>query len=301
MGDTMLPLLLVFLVPLVAGHGGMMWPPSWQDGVGVPLKELDTYKATTIPYTKDPATGRAIISIRAWLTDQAYLGGHGDQFEGIGNITNPECKSCETKIPWAAPGTALSLGGGCGIHGGNPYGCPVGNDTRAPGSKCGQFKRQRGTWAFGSSALDIEFPEAITTKWPLGSEQEVAWVAKGGHWGGYTYRLCKMPEEGKKGITEECFAQNVLKFATPYTMMRRIDRPGTWQKADQVDLTEGTYPPGSAWRHVAYTTKLHPILRKDLVTVPSDLPSGEYVLSFRWDTKAPQIWVSCGTVRLLGH
>merc|ERR1719458_2311058 len=33
-----------------------------------------------------------------------------------------------------------------------------------------------------------------------------------GHWGGYTYRLCKLPEEGPTAITEECFSKNILKF-----------------------------------------------------------------------------------------
>ena len=36
---------------------------------------------------------------------------------------------------------------------------------------------------------------------------QVGWIAKGGHWGGYTYRLCKLPKEGKTGLTEECFAK----------------------------------------------------------------------------------------------
>ena len=302
--EIMLSLLLVCVVPLVAGHGGMLWPPAWQDGKGVPLNKISKNKVYSDPVVVDPASGRSVISIKNWLTDQAYLGGHGDQYFGVGNITNPECskkKFCkEKKTPWAAPGRAVSLGGGCGIFGGNPYGCPAGNDTRAPGSVCGQYKSPRGTFAFGSSALDMEFPQALTTEWALGSQQDVAWVAKGGHLGGYTYRLCKMPLEGKTGITEECFAQNVLKFATPYTRMRQVDKPGKWKKVKQDDLTEGTYPPGSAWRHIAVQTrKGNGILRKDTIVVPTNLPEGDYVLSFRWDTVAPQIWVSCGNIKLV--
>jgi len=298
----MLPLLLLPLVPLVAGHGGMLWPPSWQDGVGLPIYKINDYHVESTPVVQDPESGRRVRSIKSWLTDQAYLGGHGDQYEGVGNVTNPECKPyqayCIRKAPWASPGTAPSLGGGCGIFGGNPYGCPAGNDTREKGSTCGQFKQPRGTFAFGSSALDMEFPQAITTVWSPGSTQNVAWVGKGGHWGGYTYRLCKIPPEGKTGITEECFAQNVLKFATRGTLMRDI-RGGKWTWVKQEDLTEGTFPPGSAWRHVAYkTTKGDGVLRKDKVVVPSDLAEGDYVISFRWDTCAPQIWVSCGNINI---
>jgi len=298
----MLQLLLLSAVPLVTGHGGMLWPPAWQDGAGVPLNKITDLYVYSDPAVKDPSSGRTVKSIRSWLTDQAYLGGHGEEYHGVGIVTNPECekkKFCrKEKTPWAAPGSAPSLGGGCGIFGGNPYGCPAGNDTRAPGSVCGQFKSPRGTFAFGSSALDVEFPQALTTEWPLGSQQNVAWVAKGGHGGGYTYRLCKMPAEGKQAITEECFAQNVLEFAKPFTKVRPLEKLGKWKKVKQEDLTEGTYPPGSAWRHVGVVTRIEPLLRKDSVIVPSNLSEGEYVLSFRWDTLAPQIWVSCGNIRL---
>jgi len=232
------------------------------------------------------------------------MGGNGEEYLGTGNITNTECKDpagfcAKLKVPWASPGHAVSLGGGCGIFGGNPHGCPAYNDTRAPGSKCGQFKRLRGTFTFGSSALELDFPNAATTEMELGSWQDVAWVANGGHWGGYTYRLCKLPQEGKTGITEECFARNVLKFARDYTMMRKITEPGMWWKVEQDDLTQGTFPSGSAWRHVAEIDPDNGLLRKDTVIIPDDLPEGDYVLSFRWDTRAPQIWVSCANIRLV--
>ena len=34
------------------------------------------------------------------------------------------------------------------------------------------------------------------------------------HGGGYSYRLCKIPEEGKSGLTEECFQKMPLRFAS---------------------------------------------------------------------------------------
>jgi len=300
----MLPLItaLVSVVTTVSGHGGMIWPPIWQDGHNIPLEERTDALVYSEPMVQDPSTGRDINKIKTWLTDQVFLEGRGEEYRGVGIVTNPECKSRKCKVmktPWASPGSAPSLGGGCGIFGGNPDGCPAGNDTRSPigGPKCTPV---RGVFAFGSSALDISFPQAITTEWELGSWQDVAWVSRGSHWGGYTYRLCKLPQEGKSGITEECFAQNVLQFATPFTMLRNLETTGNWEKFNQVDLTEGTYPEGSAWRHVGKTSKQQPgYLRKDQVIVPADLAEGEYVLSFRWDTKAPQIWVSCSNIRLV--
>jgi len=281
----------------------MMWPPIWQDGHYVPLENIASASAYSVPPVEDPRIpGKPIKFVKVWLTDQAYLGGHGAEYYGIGNATtNPACKKhwCgKSKVPWASPGRAPSLGGGCGIFGGNPYGCPAHNDTRTPGSVCGQNK-PRGTFAFGSIALDIDFPAARTTKWKLGSREKVAWVSAGGHWGGYTYRLCKLPKEGKKAITEECFAKNVLEFASRSTMMRELEKPGTWERVRQYDLTEGTYPAGSAWRNVAKKGEQPGLLRKDWVKIPADLPEGDYVLGFRWDTLAPQVWVSCANVRLV--
>jgi len=298
---------LVSCVPLVAGHGGILYPPAWQAGEAIPIDEITSYKVYSDPPVNDPKIPwNNITELKSWLTNQAYLGGHGVKYSGQGTATNPECIKAEPwhkrdkckalKTPWAAPGRTISLGGGCGIYGGNPYGCYVNNDTRPPGTPCGG-----GTWAFGSSALDIDFPNALTTEWELGSIQDVAWGTSGFHWGGYTYRLCKIPPEGKKGITEECFAQNVLKFSTPYTMMRHmLNTDEDWLKVDQNDLTEGTYPAGSAWRHVAKTTSSgNGYLRKDSVVVPESLPEGDYVLSLRWDTADPQVWSSCANIRLV--
>jgi len=297
----MLSLYLLSAVPLVAGHGGILWPPTWQAGEGIPLEEITTYKVSSDPVVRDPnIRWKGITNIKAWLTDQAYLEGHGVDNAGLGVVTNPECtedfKCGREKTPWASPGRAPSLGGGCGIFGGNPYGCPIGNDTRPPGSDC----LNGGTWAFGSSALDVDFPQALTTEWVLGSNQEVAWGTNGNHWGGYTYRLCKMPAEGKTGITEECFAKNVLKFAAPYTIMRHMHKIGEWFRVDQNDLTVGTYPEGSAWRHIAKASNTYNgYLRKDTVVIPANLQVGEYVLSLRWDANGAQIWVSCANIRLM--
>ena len=128
---------------------------------------------------KDPNTGLSIADARAWLTDQAYIGGHGDNFKTTGEQTNfKDCGStCSSlKHPWAAPGRAPNLGGGCGIFWGNPYGCPAHDDQRPPGSDCGDTSRgfdSRGTWSYGASALEIDFPQAKNTEWARGSDQ---WV-----------------------------------------------------------------------------------------------------------------------------
>ena len=37
----------------------------------------------------------------------------------------------------------------------------------------------------------------------------------------------------------------------------------------------------------------------DMVKVPMDLEVGDYVLSFRWDSKcSPQVWTSCANIEI---
>merc|ERR1712032_106861 len=301
----------------VSAHGGMMWPPAWQDGVGRPIEALTNSSVFSRPIVKDPNSGRNVFDIKSWLTDQAYTGGVGDEFKGKGPVTNDNnknlkkddrCRSGCVKYrnPWAAPGQAPSLGGGCGVFGGNPWGCPAGKDDRPAGSRCGQDepigRGMRGTSSFGTDARLFDFPQMITTEWQIGSIQEVVWTSTGSHRGGYTYRLCKMPEGGRTAITEECFTKNVLEFATSFTMIKGMNKngKGKWEKFEQTDLSEGTYPEGSVWRPVGRKLKSSTTLRKDSVVVPSTLAPGDYVLGWRWDgAGGNQVWVSCASMRLV--
>merc|ERR1712200_90483 len=316
MSLTLLPLAFI---GSVSAHGGVVYPPIWQAGASIPLDEIVSDDALTDPPVRDPNSGRAVKNVKSWLTDQAYTGGIGDQFKKEGPITNDKTNKnlrkwdrCGTncmkyKNPWAAPGQAPTLGGGCGVFGGNPSGCPWGKDDRPAGSQCGQDeplgRGGRGTSSFGTDARLFDFPQMITTEWEIGSVQEVAWSSKGGHRGGYTYRLCKMPEGGRTAIEEECFTKNVLEFATNFTMIKAMGGKygkGEWEKFEQTDLSEGTYPEGSVWRPVGKYVKSELTLRKDSVVVPSTLAPGDYVLGWRWDgSGGKQVWVSCASMRLV--
>ena len=288
--------LVLTVSPLVWGHGGMLWPSTWQDAQHQTLETINSSTMGSDPALRDPITGDKIERNTDFLTDQVFISGYGMEYAGVGEATNPEIKNgyCgRVKTPWAAPGRAPSLGGGCGLF-------------RGPVMSCKEYDckaKPRPVFHQGASALDIEFPDAATTEWMVGGRHEVAWSTKGRHRGGYTYRLCKIPKEGKKGLTEECFAENVLEFATNYTMVRDVTKPGTWEKVEQKDLTEGTYPAGSAWRHVVKRVPKGSddaqILRKDMVRVPYNLQEGDYVLSFRWDTQDAQVWSSCSNIKLV--
>ena len=89
----MLLLLTVVVVPAaVLGHGGMVWPPIWQDGRGVRPELLNNSNIGSEPPARDPVSGRDITQLKVWLTDQAYVGGHGPAARGTGEFTNPDCE-----------------------------------------------------------------------------------------------------------------------------------------------------------------------------------------------------------------
>ena len=121
----------------------------------------------------------------------------------------------------------------------------------------------------------------ITTEWEIGSVQDVAWSSRGSHKGGYTYRLCQLGSDGRPGITEECFASNVLSFASNFTMIksRSSDEArgsGSWEKLEQTDLREGTHPENSVWRPVGKVVHkwfvisyfANPVKKNSLMSIP---------------------------------
>merc|ERR1719264_1690266 len=76
---------------------------------------------------------------------------------------------------------------------------------------------------------------------------------------------------------------------------------GTWEKFDQTDLSEGTFPEGSVWRPIGKYLKSKLTMRKDSVVVPASLKPGKYVLGWRWDgSGGNQVWTSCASMRLVG-
>lgn len=140
------------------------------------------------------------------------------------------------KFPWRAPGTAPVLGSGCGTAGGNELPVPNGG-IAPPGVKQG---------------LDgVHLPETEPTLWKKGEVVEVAWAIMANHGGGYSWRLCKK----SNNITEQCFQQNVLRFAGNVSWLQYSDmipnREGFISlprfELPLVTVSEGTFPQGSQW------------------------------------------------------
>ena len=76
-------------VASVHGHGGVVWPPIWQDGVGLGLDEVWNNRIKNVPEPDwDPYTFKPIDNAKSWVTDQSYTGGHGKDKQGKGPHTN---------------------------------------------------------------------------------------------------------------------------------------------------------------------------------------------------------------------
>jgi len=229
--------------------------------------------------------------------------------------------------PWRAPGTA-PIDSPCGVGGGNLRGCN--------GKKCPQ-----GAYAYGPKAEEFEFPHTPrTTTWKRGSVQETGWGITANHGGGYAFRLCKVPPEGVRGITEECFKKNYLKFVGDKQWIQWGSNKATRKEIPAIRTSVGTFPEGSQWtknpvpacrgrggsggfsdwrvwcdrgtqfkppipglqgfgsnmRYPKYVMKFTIV---DHVRVPTDIPTGKYVLSWRWDCEETnQVWNTCADINI---
>ena len=213
------------------------------------------------------------------------------------------------KFPWAAPGSA-PVYSPCGAMGGRPNGCNndgIGSfgdccDDQYSGYTCA-------TYAMGVLAEEFDWPNPATTEWKAGSLEEVVMYIRGNHGGGYSYRLCKVPEGGVTELTEECFNNGHLEFYGDKQLVEYdVDKiAGHMTEVTANRTTEGTFPPGSMWSAVPFYPKYeenaddmfgdgHVI---DKVIVPSSLEPGEYVLSSRYDSKCTaQVYNFCSNIRI---
>ena len=60
----MLLALLLHFFSSVSAHGGMLWPPIWQDGVGLPIDQLSDHYVSSNPKVRDPKSGKAYWNTR---------------------------------------------------------------------------------------------------------------------------------------------------------------------------------------------------------------------------------------------
>jgi len=302
------------ILTLVSGHGNMVHPPVWMasghQGIGCGVLDLP-------PTEHEEVTGRKPDCLNMWFNNDVWIPGE-PTIEG--DMSQPEV-SCvgqadgqhNEKKPWNAPGTA-PIFSPCGNMGGNPNGCPYGEEPAENFGDCCQAGQHCGGFAFGQNAETFEWPDAPVTEWGVGSTQMVSWHVRFNHAGGYSYRLCKVPEGGIGELTEECFQNTPLTFSGDKQWVSYGNEHHDWESdEDKVEVTakrttEGTYPPGSMWtldpivppmeEGGAYGSGEGHVIEN--VEVPMDLEPGEYVLSFRWDCKCTaQVWSVCSNILII--
>ena len=246
---------------LVSGHGNMVQPMAWWDeneigwawdekghntkiGCGV----LDLPTDTEF----NDATGKDADCMEYWFSSEVEIPGNATLPV---EMSQPEvtCKGQAggdddnyKRYPWQAPGTA-PVYGPCGALGGKPNGCN--DDGEGDFGDC-CFGQNCGFFALGDNAENYQWPDMPVTEWISGSYQEVAWYVNANHAGGYSYRLCKMPEGGISELTEECFQQNPLDFIGEDQWVQYSADKTTGHRTElkALQTTQGTFPAGSMWR-----------------------------------------------------
>merc|ERR1711872_381319 len=271
---------LLLLPPLsgpviVSGHANMVWPHTWFDQGGY------------IGMTPGLQCAAGNPGACMWFTNYTFIPGYPSSpddmrtfqdmyIEGMGNY------DWTTKNPWRAPGTA-PLYSPCGVAGGNPDGSPVGGpEGDCPG----------GGFGYGPAAEFVEFPGVVTTEWKLGGTGEVGWGIIANHGGGYSYRLCKVPEGSQ-------WTKN------PIPACNSMD--GGWFESGPLCPDSGPQftPPapgllGYGENYLAPGAADFLFTIMDRVVVPTGIVPGDYVLSFRWDCEqTSQIWNACSSIRIV--
>merc|ERR1711872_1006928 len=283
---TNLALLLVVLVQKTFGHGIMLEPFTWQDfkGEGLDVKKPQELGCGSLSedFNLGLPHGRPGCGIHFF-----------EENLKVNRITVPKESMVRpiksTKSPWMAPGS-IDIDA-CGIYGG------------------GRFANMT------TATAEMPFPKAEyePTVWMPGQKVEVTWFVAANHVGGYQFRLCKLKNNlSRKDVSEECFRQEPLPFATRETSVLNIanwwnrGNESLWDLVTLPETYEGTTPEGSVWRKTMYnadfgkTKDKNEWAMKDILQVPSHLTPGQYVLGFRWDCeKTTQVWSSCADITVV--
>lgn len=232
--------------PLCSAHGSMTFPPSYSDpeGTFAELYKKGQNKSREAGCTGKKAPGQienAQGCVFEFYTNNTVIPGEATIQAGSPLLTMLPGLSKEdwtANHPWRAPGTA-PIESPCGVDGGNPQGCPAGNPK---GDGCAA-----GGYGHGPDGRSLA-GNARPTVWEAGSQQEVAWTITANHGGGYSYRLCPLPADGRRDLlTEECFQQTPLRFATETSLLQFTNGSRT-DEFEAMTTDVGTYPQGSQWR-----------------------------------------------------
>jgi len=156
----------------------------------------------------------------------------------------------------------------------------------------------------------LDLPRKSQAVWKAGDAVDVAFAITANHGGGYTYRICPVGSD----LSEACFQRNVLPFTGDTQQI--LDVSGkVVSTIPAIRTNHKTNPEGSVWTRNPIPTEkgasapipgLPDVYGRgpffysiqDKVIVPK-VPSGEYVLSWRWDAEqTKQVWSHCSDVTI---
>merc|ERR1719357_466170 len=298
--DSRLVILFTFcLFGQCMGHGAMYFPNPWwsqsecSENMSPADCEFHCYKEEEFASNCEPKDNMGCnrgcnLGVMAFFTNYTFVGERTIEKEYIAPHVPYKLSGSAWRWnlnPWNSPGSAKTFGDGCGVGGGNPWGC-IGNQDDEEGRCCG------GSWIWEKGLK--------TNKWRQGC-------------GGYS-RGRSAIEEYQKGkewmVNEQCFRDGHLKFVGDKKWRFKVSsgkdagNPDNWETHEAVKTNVGTNPEGSEWMMVTLDQKNGmkgtEWAIKDLVEVPESLEPGRYVLSFRWDCQqSPQVWNSCANINVV--
>lgn len=277
---------LLCVIGAAAGHVAMLNPPSWSDAGGkTGMSEGWQWRLGNEPRVPR-LVGSGSTSALAWFNNYTWIkvptldpslrtwqnATQSDlkSMRGVLGIMNfiPEIvsggflnKPLPTKgtvdltklMPWRAPGSA-PLQSPCGVAGGNGRGFTalVGElftqSAKLKDMEGGLMQQtDDGGYGWGPDARHYKFHDVVETAWQRGSVVDVAWGIWANHGGGYSYRICKLPAEGRAGLTEDCFQQTPLDFVGDTQWAQWGENISTRVAFKANRTREGTWPARSQW------------------------------------------------------
>lgn len=268
------------------------------------------------------ASGHGILinpASRAVRLATGFAGGDATDLSGY--CSGGMCEWYTQKTPARGPTTncdpaVRTMGVSCGSTNPVDWPCTPGKPTPwcAPGtakvlSPCGVFS---GGW--GNNGRDmLDLPrDASPPTWTAGHNATLTWSIIANHGGGFQYRLCP----ANSSLSEECFQSNPLEFVG--NTQDIVDPAGkVVSVVKAIRTSTGTWPKGSTWTRNPFPmdkgvgTPLPGLPEvfgrgpfryglRDTVKVPTNLPTGDYVLSFRWDAEqVQQVWAHCTDIHIV--
>lgn len=177
-------------------------------------------------------------------------------------------------MPWRAPGSAIPLDA-CGIASGFLPTAAV------------QFPHQFST-TISQGAKGSELPTGHITTWTVNSVVEASFSLTVNHGGGYQYRVC--PKSNNNDLSNDCFEQNPLSFATDTHIVTLKDAGGKQFEIPATDVSVGVRPTGSSWRRLPL-----PACNCDLGSNCSPASTPDQYKSYNTTTLAAKPYGHCTT------